>query len=78
MRKTTDKPFCHNSPHSFKNRTLGLNYPSQGGIVFVLQNEFYYVACLPMYGDKNNRPFIIIAEKDNRVVFKGEILYYPK
>ena len=39
------------------------------GIVFVLQNEYYYVACLPIHNNRNNRPFVIIAEKDNIIVF---------
>ena len=52
------------------NRDLRLDLSFTRGIVFVLQNEYYYVACLPIYGHKNNRPFATIAEKDNRIVFK--------
>ena len=59
---------------AFKNCNLRPELSFIRGIVFILQNEYYYVACLPIYGNKNNRLFVIIAEKDNRIVFKQEML----
>ena len=55
---------------AFKNRNLRPELSFKRGIVFVVKNEYYLLACLPIYGNKNNRLFVRIAEKDNRIVFK--------